>query len=157
MDANGVTFNEVTTVVFTSGPADELVFTTQPAGPYVAGAPIAAVVTVKDAQGNVVTSSSAGITMTAEPAATIFGTNPVNAANGIATFSISIHQAGTYRLRATSGGMTVLSNEITVDSASLFRGPGLHHAACDLSRDRRDRGSADGDGTGCIRQHRDGS
>ncbi len=118
VELNRATFSEVTTVLFTSGPANKLVFTVQPAGSHVADAVITPnlVVAVQDAEGNTITSSSASITMTVEPTATILGTNPVSASSGLATFSnLRIQKAGTYRLRATSPGLTpALSNEFII-------------------------------------------
>jgi hypothetical protein len=127
VDGNDVTFTEVATVVFKPGPANRLVFTTQPAASYAADASIAPVVTVKDAQGNIVTSPPASITMTAVPSATLHGTNPVTTTSGAAAFSLTIQQAGVHRLKATYGGITALSNEFTVipqaSSAHLVFGP----------------------------------
>jgi hypothetical protein len=96
----------------TPGPATQLVFTVQP-GNSNAGASIAppVVVTAQDALGNTATSFSGSVTLAiaANPGGgTLSGTNPVGAANGVATFSnLSINRAGNgYTLRASSGTLT---------------------------------------------------
>jgi len=102
----------------TAGTASKLVFTSQPSG----GAPNVPFpaaqqpkVQVQDAAGNVVTTSSASVTLdlvipSGGPAgATLVCTNnPVNASSGLASFTgCKINLAGTgYKLRATSGSLT---------------------------------------------------
>ncbi len=95
------------------GTATKLAFTTQPSGSNTAGAAFATqpVVTVQDAEGNTVTSSTASVTIaigTNVGSGTLSGTATVNAVNGIATFSgLSINKTGTgYTLAATSSGLT---------------------------------------------------
>jgi len=97
-----------------AGAASTLVFTAQPttAG---SGSPItpAVQVTVQDAQGNTVTGSAAGITLTitggtGTAGAVLSGTLTRNASNGVATFpGLSIDKVGNgYTLAATSSGLT---------------------------------------------------
>jgi hypothetical protein len=88
----------------------QLVFTTQPSNA-MAGSAIApeVQVAVKDQLGEVVTSSSASVTVTLQPSGvTLGGTTTVNAVNGVASFTdLSVTKAGTgYTLVATSGGLT---------------------------------------------------
>ncbi len=96
----------------TAGPADKLVFSTQPGG---GAAGIAwtqqPVVIVQDSLGNTVTSSSATIALaigTNPGTGSLAGTTTVSSTNGIATFSgLSINQTGTgYTLTASSSGLT---------------------------------------------------
>ncbi len=109
----GQTFTEVATVVFTTGSAERLVFTAQPEGPYVAGAPINAIpqVAVQDATGNRITSSTAQITIaigTNPGGGTLAGTTTVTASGGEAAFpGLSIDKAGSgYTLIASAAGLT---------------------------------------------------
>ncbi|MBI2917725.1 MAG: hypothetical protein HYY01_06990 [Chloroflexi bacterium] len=103
----------VTTSAFnvTAGAATNVVVTTSPAGA-VAGAAFNTqpVVTVQDAGGNTVTTSSASIVLTlTSGTGTLSGTTTVSAVNGVATFSgLSIDLAqgpGTKRLTASSTGL----------------------------------------------------
>ena len=99
------------------GPASKVVYTTQPSG-VVAGAPIspAVVVTVQDAGGNTVTSSSATVTLApgTNPAGGVLsGSTSVVASSGVATFSdLSINRSSTspYTLSATSTGLTAATS-----------------------------------------------
>ncbi len=114
-------FDVTTTPV---GPPTKLGFTTQPSG---AGAGTAfttqPAVTIQDANGNTVTSSSAPVTLaitsgTGASGAALSGTATVNAVNGVATFSgLSINMAGTgYTLTATSGSLTqAVSNPFDIN------------------------------------------
>jgi hypothetical protein len=106
-----------TTFVFTTQPTGATagtVFTTQP------------VVSVVDANGNVVTGFIGAVTLaittgTGASGANLTGTLTVNAVNGVATFSgLSIDTAGTgYSLTATSGSLTsVSSNTFDVAAAT---------------------------------------
>jgi len=92
--------------------ANKLAFTTQPVSA-ASGANLGGIaVTVEDAAGNKITSSSASITLAignnAGPGGTLSGTATVNAINGVATFSgLSINIAGTgYTLTASSSPLT---------------------------------------------------
>ena len=97
----------------TVGPAAQVGFTQQPStsvhGVAFGTQPI---ITVQDAGGNTVTTSSASITMaigTNPGGGTLTcTTNPVTASSGVATFAgCKINNAGTgYRLSATSAGLT---------------------------------------------------
>ena len=100
------------TLTFTVQGASQLAFKMQPTGA-VAGEGIAPAVEVRieDAGGDLVTSSTAAVTLAirANPGAgTLAGTLTVDAVGGIATFSdLSIGKAGTgYMLRATSTDLT---------------------------------------------------
>ena len=95
------------------GTATQLVFTTQPGG----GAAGAAwstqpALTVEDARGNPVTSSTVGVALGIEPnpggGTLTCRANPVTATAGVATFSgCAVHSAGNgYTLRATSSGLS---------------------------------------------------
>jgi uncharacterized repeat protein (TIGR03806 family) len=92
--------------------ATQLAFTTQPSNVGVGAAITPAVrVTIQDAGGTTVTTSSAAVTLaigTNPGSATLGGTATVNAVNGVATFStLTLSQAGTgYTLTASSSGLT---------------------------------------------------
>jgi hypothetical protein len=86
------------------GSASGSAFTTQP------------VITIKDAAGNIVTNSTASVTMTVSSGATTVGTTTINAVAGIATFTnVGISGiAGTpYTLTFTSTGLTSATQSIT--------------------------------------------
>ena len=94
------------------GAATQLAFTVQPSAT-AAGAVMspAVQVTVRDALGNRVTSSSAAITLalgTNPSSGTLTGTKTVNAVSGVASFSgLSIDNGGTgYTLTAAASGLT---------------------------------------------------
>jgi trimeric autotransporter adhesin len=91
------------TLAFTtqpSGATSGFAFTTQPA------------VTIEDSTGKPVTTANAPVTLFIELSAAnqgsvLFGTKTIKAVNGVAAFSdLSIKIAGTYRLTATSPGLT---------------------------------------------------
>jgi hypothetical protein len=74
-----------------------------------------------DANGNLITSpTTVTITLVAAPSLSSFATGSitsaaVNPATGIATFAtLVVRAAGTYKLQATAGGKTVLSNAFSV-------------------------------------------
>jgi hypothetical protein len=107
----------------TPGTATQLVFTTQPSAGTAAGTAFATqpTVTVQDANGNTVTSSSASITLaigTNPGGGTLTcTTNPKNATNGVDTFAgCSINKTGNgYTLTATSSGLaTATSNTFNI-------------------------------------------
>lgn len=109
------------------GVATKLVYTQQPSNT-AAGSMITPAITVavEDANSLVVTNSSASvaIAITTNPGGgTLSGTTPVNAVNGVATFSdLSINRVGNgYRLTATSTGLTSAQSNtfnITVGTAT---------------------------------------
>jgi hypothetical protein len=86
------------------GSASGSAFTTQP------------VITIKDAAGNIVTNSTASVTMTVSSGATTLGTTTINAVAGIATFTnvgISGIDGTPYTLTFTSTGLTIATQSIT--------------------------------------------
>ena len=94
----------------TVGPAAQLIFTTEPIGGiYANPLPTQPVVTVEDAGGNTVTTSSASILLTPSSSSlTGCASNPLTASSGVPTFSgckISTAANG-YTLTATSGSLT---------------------------------------------------
>ena len=109
------------------GPAAKLAFAVNPTNA-VAGASIAPAVqvTVEDALGSTVTTSTASIILAigANPGgSTLSGTNPKSAVAGVATFSnLALDRVGTnYTLTAASGGLTGASSinfDITVGAPS---------------------------------------
>jgi heat shock protein HslJ len=111
----------------TSGAATKLVFTAQPSNAS-SGASLGSItVSVEDASGNVVTGSSAPVTLAignnAGPGGTLSGTLTVNAISGVASFSgLSIDVAGMgYSLGATSASLTSATSSyfnITAGAAS---------------------------------------
>ncbi len=108
------------------GPAAKLAFTTQPSTTTVGGATGFAV-SIEDASGNVVTASTASVTvsiMSNPGGATLGGTTTVDASSGVATFSgITLDKAGIgYTLVASSDGLSgATSTAFTVvgDAAKL--------------------------------------
>ena len=101
--------------------ASKLVFGQQPTSTQ-AGASITPAVTVKveDANGDLVNTSTASVTITAS-GGTLSGTTTVNASSGVVTFSnLSINNAGTnYTLTASSSGLTsATSSAFNITQAS---------------------------------------
>jgi hypothetical protein len=95
----------------TPGTASQLIVTTQPPSTSAAGTNFTTAVSVEDANGNTVTSSSTAVTlaMSSNTGGSTLGctTNPVNDSIGVATFSCSLNKVGTgYTLKATSGTLT---------------------------------------------------
>ena len=87
-----------------AGSASGSAFTTQP------------IITIKDALGNIVTTSTASVTMTVSGNGTTVGTTTVNAVAGVATFSdvgISGTAGTAYTLTFTSAGLTSATQSIT--------------------------------------------
>lgn len=80
--------------------------------------PIQPIVRIVDANGNIVTASTAPVTLVVnDDRATLYGTRTVNAVNGVATFTdLSIRLAGlNYKLMAISRGVTsALSDSFNV-------------------------------------------
>ena len=108
----GSAITDTATVALVPGPAAQLAYSVQPSNT-VAGVSIspAVKVQVQDAFGNVVTSSTANITLaigTNPGSGTLSGTATVAAVSGEATFSnLSINKTGTgYTLAASSSGLT---------------------------------------------------
>jgi hypothetical protein len=108
----GATSNTFNVTAPAAPTANKVVFTTQP-GNGVAGSPLATqpVVKVQDVNGNVMTTSTASVTVaigTNSGNGALAGTATVNAVNGVATFSgLSISTAGNgYTLTASSTGLT---------------------------------------------------
>jgi hypothetical protein len=111
----GMTTATTTAFSVSAGPATKLIVTTQPSSGNTSGAAFGTQprVTIQDASGNTVTTSSAAVTLaitsgTGAAGAVLSGTKTVNALNGIAAFSgLSIDKAGTgYTLTATSPDLT---------------------------------------------------
>jgi hypothetical protein len=129
LTASSASLSSATSSTFniTTGGASKLVFGTQPASAQ-SGASLGSItVKVEDSGGNVVTSSTAAITLAigtnAGPGGTLSGTLTVNASSGIATFpGLSIDVQGTgYTLTASGtslSGTTSSGFNITVGSAS---------------------------------------
>ena len=108
------------------GPATQLVFTTQPSGGDVSTAfPIQPVVTIEDANGNTVTSSSASVTLALTGSGTL--TCPtsglsVTPVSGVATFAgCQVGTAGTgdtLKASTTSPALSVTSTTFNITSAA---------------------------------------
>jgi len=111
--------------------AAKLAFTTQPSSSNTAGAPLGTqpVVTIQDAGGNTVTTSTAAVTLaitlgTGASGAALSGNTTVNAVNGVATFSgLSVNLVGSgYTLGATSGALTpATSSAFTVTAGAAAK------------------------------------
>ena len=126
--ATGITSATSNTLNVAVGAATQLAFTTQPASIITAGVAFSPsiAVTVQDAGGNTVTSSSASVTLaigTNPGGGTLTcTTNPGTASSGVATFSgCSINNAGTgYTLTAAATGLTsATSSTLTVNQYKL--------------------------------------
>jgi hypothetical protein len=108
--AGGLT-SDTQVETITAGTGAKLIVTTQPSASSAAGTSFTTAVSVEDALGNVVTSSSApvGLAIGTNPGSGTLtcGTTPVNASGGVSTFSCSINRSGVgYTLTATSSGLT---------------------------------------------------
>jgi type II secretory pathway pseudopilin PulG len=107
------------------GTASQLVVTTQPPSSSTSGTSFAVAVSVEDTLGNVVTSSSAAVTLaiaTNPGGGTLAGcSDPVNATNGVATFNCSIDLAGMgYTLTTSSSGFTsVTTNPFVITAGNV--------------------------------------
>jgi hypothetical protein len=108
------------------GSASKLVFLNQPANAGVSSAISPAVqVAIEDSAGNIITSSSATITLALGMAgsATLTG-GSASASMGVATFNnLKVDTAGTYTLMASSSGLSgAISNSFQIGSASSGNG-----------------------------------
>ncbi|WP_225413721.1 FG-GAP-like repeat-containing protein [Stigmatella hybrida] len=112
---NGAAVPQRPQVVFIAGPAQKLVFATQPPSSVPAGALLDIAVQVLDAHGNAVTSATGAVALALEAGngATLGGTTSQAPASGLATFGdVNVQKAGTgYRLRATSAGLVPAVSE----------------------------------------------
>ena len=109
--STGLTSATSSAFTIAAGVATKIALTTQPSASTAAGTAFAQqpVVTIQDAQGNTVTTSSANVTLALTTGTgTLSGTATVAAVNGVATFSgLSVDLAGTNKvLTATSGTLT---------------------------------------------------
>ncbi len=108
------------------GSANKLAFVQQPVNT-VAGATITPAVTVqvKDSAGNAVHTAGIMVTLTAVAGSTEFTTPPTQStdANGLATFAtLSISQAGSYTLQASSTGLiSATSNSFTITAGTAAK------------------------------------
>ncbi len=97
-----------------------LIFTTQP-GDGIVNDPLTTqpVVRAEDASGNLGINFNGAVSLALEPVgATLKGTNPVNAVNGVATFSgLAVDTSGIYTLAASAAGFTgVTSNSFAIQA-----------------------------------------
>jgi hypothetical protein len=116
-----------TTVMVLAAPASKLVFGQQPANTS-AGATItstssqAVTVEVEDPYGNLVSSSTANVTLAiVSGSGTLLGATTVQAAGGVASFSnLAIDQAGSYTLIASGTGLggTATSSQFTITAGA---------------------------------------
>lgn len=125
--SSGLTSAVSASFTISAGPANTLAFTASPSGS-TGGVAFGTqpVVTVQDAGGNTVTSSTAPVTLSiTNPAgATLTCTaNPVNAVAGVATFAgCKINPAGTYTLTAASGSLTAATSaSFTISTGSATK------------------------------------
>lgn len=102
--------------------AAKLAFSAGPASTGVAGTPFGVTVQVQDANGALVTSSSAQVTIVST-APGVGGTTTVNAVNGIANFTnLILNTAGTYTLAASAANLTgATSSAITIGAGAPAR------------------------------------
>jgi hypothetical protein len=98
-----------------TGTAAKLAFTQAPNGS--AGMPLEVEVQVQDSNGNVVTSATNAITISSSPTG-VTGTLTSNAVAGVATFSLTFPNQGTYTLTAAGSGFSSATNgPITIGAA----------------------------------------
>ena len=120
-----------------AGAASQIVITTQPAGA-VSGVNLTTppVVEIRDAAGNVVTTSTASVTVAiASGTGAVAGTTTVSAVNGVATFStLKLNGSGAHTLTFAANGLT------SATSASLT----ATQAAASLSVPTQPGGAASG-------------
>jgi hypothetical protein len=96
-----------------------VVFTSEPPSAGTAGTPFTAVVQIEDGNGNLVTSSTASVTITSTVSG-VTGTTTVSAVGGVATFNnLLLNTTGTYTLMASSSGLTGATSTSIVISAGL--------------------------------------
>jgi hypothetical protein len=102
-------------IAIAPGPANKLVLTSQPSSGTISQPLTAPVVQVQDAQGNLVTTSTAAVVVSSTPAG-VTGTLTVNASGGIATFTnLVFPSTGNYTLTAASSGLaSATTNSITI-------------------------------------------
>jgi hypothetical protein len=120
----GLTTGTSTSLTINPGTATKLVFTTQPSNAATKGNAFAIqpVVSIEDANGNVVVTNSSSVTLSLNNPGNVNGanlacsTNPLAATSGAASFSgCSINKAGTFSLHAADGALTATdSSSITV-------------------------------------------
>ncbi len=126
--ASGALTSDPDVETITAAAVSQLVVTTEPPASSTAGTNFTTAVSLKDAFGNVASSSSAPITLAigTNPGASTLtcGTNPVTTTNGVATFSCSLNKVGAgYTLVASSSGFTSVSTNafnITAGAPSKF-------------------------------------
>jgi hypothetical protein len=88
-----------------AGPASKLAISSAPSSGTVGTALSPVTVQIEDANGNLVTTSSAQVTISSNPSG-VSGTLSVNAVNGVATFNNLVFNAtGSYTLSASSSGL----------------------------------------------------
>jgi hypothetical protein len=118
----GLTPATSTSITIGAGTATQLVFTSEPPSSGAAGTPFGAVVQVQDANGNLVTSSNASVTITST-AAGVTGTTTVAAAGGVATFTnLLLNSMGSYTLTAASAGLSnAISTAISISSGTATK------------------------------------
>ena len=116
--STGLTSATSSTITITGGTATKLAITAPTTGN--AGTPIGnVVVQVEDVNGNLVTTSTAAITISSSPGG-VSGTLAMNASGGIATFTnLTFPSAGTFTLKAASTGLTsATSSSIVIGAAA---------------------------------------
>ena len=105
----------------------KLVITTQPSATATSGTAFATqlVLAIQDSSSNVITSNTSAVTLslqTAGGATLSCAVNPKPAVAGVVTYSgCSIDKVGSYKLVATLGALTVVSNTITVSPGAAAK------------------------------------
>ncbi|SEU30768.1 Ig-like domain (group 1) [Stigmatella erecta] len=120
---NGAAVSQRPQVVFIAGPAQKLVFATEPPLSVTAGAALGVSVQVLDAHDNRVTAATGAVALALEATngATLSGTASQVPSSGVASFpDVNVQKAGAgYRLRATSAGLTPAVSEPFSVTASV--------------------------------------
>jgi hypothetical protein len=110
-----------------AGAAAKLAFTIQPPGVVTAGAGFGTTVTVQDANGNMITASTASLVLTSSPGG-LAGTTTVSAVAGQAVFSVLTLTVGSYALSVTSSPLTGATSSsvvaVSAPNATITMGNG---------------------------------
>jgi len=124
--APGLTGANSSGITIGAGTASKLVFSTEPPANVTVGTPFGAVIEVEDGNNNLVTSSSASVTITST-ASGVTGTTTVAAVNGFATFTnLMLNSSATFTLQANANLLAganstnvTASNALTINQTVL--------------------------------------
>ena len=122
--SNGLPSTTTGVVTVAPGPLGQLVVTIPPPLSTNAGEPFELGIAAEDSYGNVETSFYGNITvaLSANTSVALDGTTTVSASQGVANFTgLVLDTAGTYAVKAESGGLTVTTSTFSVTAAAAAR------------------------------------